>query len=52
MSPREGAYLHREDRAIRHEERSMAAANGGYITRGEQRMLNRQENSVSRHIRG
>ena len=52
MSPREGAYLHREDRAIHGEERSMAAANGGYITRGEQRMPNRQENAVSRQIRG
>ena len=52
ISPREGAYLHREDRAIRGEERSMAAANGGSITRGEQRALNRQENAVSRQIRG
>jgi hypothetical protein len=52
MSAREGAYLHREDRAIRGEERSMAAANGGYISRGEQHMLNRQENAVSRQIRG
>lgn len=52
ISPRQGAYMHREDRAIRGEERRMAAANGGTITRGEQRMLNRQENAVSRQIRG
>lgn len=50
MSYREADRLHREDRAIRGEERSMAAYNGGYITRGEQRMLNAQENAVSRQI--
>jgi hypothetical protein len=52
ISPREGATLHREDRAIRGEERRMAAADGGHITRGDQRLLNRQENAVSRQIRG
>jgi hypothetical protein len=28
----------------------MARQNGGHITRGEQRLLNRQENAVSREI--
>ena len=42
--------LHREDRAIRHEERTMAAFNHGHITRAEQRSLNQQENLVSRQI--
>lgn len=42
--------LHREDRQIRQEERDMAAQNHGHITRDEQRVLNQQENSVSREI--
>ncbi len=42
--------LHRHDRAIRREERHMARQNGGYVTKGEQRALNRQENGVSRQI--
>jgi hypothetical protein len=42
--------LHREDAAIRNEERGMAAEHGGHITRRDQRILNRQENRVSRQI--
>ena len=42
--------LHRQDRAIRHEERAMARQNGGAISRQEQRTLNQQENGVSREI--
>ena len=42
--------LHREDHAIRSEERADAAAHGGHITKGEQRQINRQENRVSRQI--
>jgi uncharacterized protein HemX len=42
--------LHRQDRAVRQEERDMAAQNGGHITRGEQRVLNQQENGISREI--
>jgi hypothetical protein len=37
---------------IRREERLMAAQNGGHITKAEQRVLNRQENAVSRKIGG
>lgn len=44
------AKLHREDRQIRREERLMASQNGGHITRAEQRVLNQQENVVSRQI--
>jgi transposase len=47
---REAQALHREDHRIRHEERKMASLNGGHITRGEQRVLNQQENRVSRQI--
>jgi len=42
--------LHAEDRAIRHEERTMAGFNNGHITRAEQKSLNQQENAVSRQI--
>ena len=44
--------LHRDDRAIRGEERADAAVNGGHITRGEQRQINRQETRNSRAIYG
>ncbi len=50
LSPWQARRLHREDFAIRHEERAMASFNGGHITRGEQRLLNHQENVVSRRI--
>ncbi len=42
--------LHREDHAIRQEERTMARQNNGHITRTEQKALNQQENAVSRQI--
>lgn len=42
--------LHREDHRIRNEERRMAARDGGHITKADQRILNRQENRVSRRI--
>ena len=42
--------LHREDHGIRQEERDMAKMNGGHITKGEQKVLNQQENGVSRQI--
>ncbi|HWG06199.1 MAG TPA: hypothetical protein VG271_14390 [Beijerinckiaceae bacterium] len=42
--------LHREDRIVRHEERLMASMNGGHLTKGEHRMLNRQENRISHRI--
>ena len=46
----QAAALHRDDRQIRREERLMASQNGGHITKGEQRVLNHQENAVSRQI--
>jgi F0F1-type ATP synthase membrane subunit b/b' len=42
--------LHKEDKAIRSEERADAAANGGHITKQQQRQINRQENQVSKQI--
>lgn len=46
----QAAKLHRQDHAIRKEERHMAAHNGGHITKAQQVKLNRQENQVSREI--
>jgi hypothetical protein len=50
MSKAKAAQLHREDHAIRKEERRMAARDGGHITKREQAKLNRQENAVSQQI--
>ena len=50
ISKAQAAKLHKEDRQIRKEERSMASQNGGHITKQEQRTLNQQENAVSRQI--
>jgi hypothetical protein len=50
LSWHQAAVLHRDDRLIRQEERDMARMDGGHITRFEQRVLNQQENAVSRHI--
>ena len=50
LTPAQAARLHREDRQIRREERLMASQNGGHITKAEQRVLNQQENAVSRQI--
>jgi hypothetical protein len=43
-------YLRKEDRTIRQEERDMARYDNGHITKAEQRVLNQQENSLSRQI--
>jgi hypothetical protein len=50
ISKGQAAKLHKEDRQIRKEERSMASQDGGHITKQEQRTLNQQENSVSKQI--
>jgi len=42
--------LHKDDRGIRKEERTMASQDGGHITKQEQRTLNQQENQVSKQI--
>lgn len=46
----QAAKLHKEDRQIRKEERAMASQNGGHITKSEQKVLNQQENGVSKQI--
>ena len=50
ISKAEARDLHKQDHAIRKEERAMARQNGGHITRQEQKALNQQENGVSREI--
>lgn len=39
-----------EDRAIRRQEIGDSMANGGYLTRGEYRQLNREENTLQRQV--
>jgi hypothetical protein len=46
----QGERLLRDDNRIVREDRFFSRVNGGYITRGEQRFLNRQENSVGRRV--
>ncbi len=50
LTKQQAKKLHREDRAIRREERRMAARHDGHITKAEQAKLNRQENAVSKQI--
>jgi len=50
LSKAQAAKLHKEDRQIRKEERLMASQNGGHITKPEQKVLNQQENQVSKQI--
>ena len=50
INGKQAAQLHRQDRSIRREERTMARTNGGHITKAEHRALNQQENQVSRQI--
>lgn len=50
LSKAQAAGLHKEDRQIRQEERTMAAQNGGQITKLEQKTLNQQENKASAQI--
>ncbi len=38
------------DRRIIRQDRRMAHLNGGYITRGQQRFMNHEENRLGRHI--
>lgn len=51
MNKAEAQKLHKEDKQIKQEEKDMASQNGGHITKQEQKVLNKQENHVSRQIR-
>ena len=50
ISKAQAHKLHKEDHAIRQEERAMASTNGSHITKAEQKALNQQENQVSKQI--
>jgi hypothetical protein len=50
MSKGQAAAAHKDDRQIRHEERDTASQNGSHITGSEQKVLNQQENGVSKDI--
>jgi hypothetical protein len=50
LSKSQAAGLHKEDHQVRQEERDMAGQNGGHITKGEQKVLNGQENQISKQI--
>lgn len=50
MSARRAHRLRAADVRIMRQDRRDAHINGGYITKGQQRHLNREENRVSRHI--
>jgi len=50
ISQGQAAQLHKQDRQIRQEERAMASQNGSHITKAEQKVLNQQENKVSKEI--
>jgi hypothetical protein len=50
MSKAKAAKIHKEDHQIRQEERAMASQNNGHITKPEQKVLNQQENKVSKQI--
>ena len=50
ISKGQAHQLHKEDHAIRKEERTMASTNNGHITKTEQRALNQQETQVSKQI--
>lgn len=46
----QAAALHKDDRQVRREERDMASQNNGHITKSEQKVLNQQENGISKEI--
>ena len=50
LTKSQAASLHHEDHQVRQEERAMASQNGGHITKSEQRVLNSQENNISKQI--
>ena len=50
ITPREHHQLAREGNKIRHQEHADRRANGGYITKGQQKQLNREQNQRSKQI--
>ena len=50
LKPRETANLEKKEAAIHQEVKTDRALNGGKLTRGEKRVVNRQQNKMSRQI--
>jgi hypothetical protein len=50
LNPGEAAHLEREEAALKRQERTEVRANGGYLTKGQQRQLNHEENALSHEI--
>ena len=50
LTRQEAHTLHQEDKSIRTQERDMAKLNGGHITKSQQKLLNQEENQVSKEI--
>jgi hypothetical protein len=50
INKQQAGQLHREDHAIRQEERAMSKFDNGHVTRADQKALNQQENAVGRQI--
>jgi hypothetical protein len=52
LSSQQAAQLRASDRAIKSKEHAEMKANGGYLTKGEKRHLNQEENANSTLICG
>ena len=50
ISPEEAAKLEQEQTAIKQKERAEVKANGGHLTKGQQRELNQELNDTSKEI--
>ena len=50
LTPRETAHLERQERGINRDEHAMRRADGGPLTRGDRRLINRQQNAESHRI--
>jgi hypothetical protein len=50
MTRSQAAAAHQQDHQVRQEERDMASQNNGHITKSEQKVLNQQENGISKDI--
>jgi hypothetical protein len=50
LSPKEASRLETQEGALNREEQAMRDANGGHLGPGQRRVINRQQNRLSRRI--
>ena len=50
LSPAEASQLENQERALKVQERQEVRANGGYLTKQQQRQLNQEENTLNHEI--